>query len=249
MGDKNFIFGIRTVIEAVNADKEIDKVLIKTGLNNELSSELFVLLRERGIPYQFVPEQKINRVTRKNHQGVLAFISPVTFYNIEETVTRLFEEGKNPLIIVLDGITDVRNFGAIVRVAECAGVDAILIPTKASVQINADAVKTSAGALHHVTICRTNNLIKSISNIKNSGLQIMSATEKASENYYTTDFKNPTAIIMGAEDKGISKELLKISDYLIKIPIFGNIKSLNVSVSAGILIYEAVKQRELKINN
>ncbi len=243
MRDKNFIFGIRAVIEAIDAGRDIDKVLIKTGLNNELSRELYSLLRKRGVPYQFVPEQKINRVTRKNHQGVLAFISPITFYNIEEIVTSLFENGKNPFIIVLDGITDVRNFGAIVRVAECGGADAILIPTKASVQINADAVKTSAGALHHIPICRTNNLRKSVNILKNSGLQIISATEKAVDNYYKSNLKIPTAIIMGGEDKGISKELLKISDYLIKIPILGNIKSLNVSVSAGILIYELVKQR------
>lgn len=243
MSNKNFIFGTRTVIEAVDAGKEIDKVLIKKGLNNELAKKLYFLLRTREIPYQFVPEQRINRVTRKKHQGVLAFISPVTFYNVEEIVTRLFEKGKNPFIIVLDGITDVRNFGAIARVSECAGIDAILLPSKSSVQINADAMKTSAGALHHIPVCRTGNLRRTMKILKNSGLQIISATEKANTPYYITDFKNPTALIMGSEDKGITREILQMSDSLIKIPVFGKIKSLNVSVSAGILIYEAIKQR------
>ncbi len=245
MKEKNYIFGIRVIIEAIEAGKEIDKILIKRGIDNELSKELFTLLRSRNIPYQFVPVQKIDRITRKNHQGALAFISPINFQNIEETVTSLYEQGENPFIVILDGVTDVRNFGAITRTAECAGVNAILVPSKGSAQINADAVKTSAGALHNIPVCRTDNLKKSINLLKNSGLTIISATEKASEEYYTSDYKGPIAIVLGAEDKGISNDIIKISDNLVKIPIKGKINSLNVSVAAGVLIYEALKQRSV----
>ena len=244
MTDKNdFIFGIRAVIEAINAGKTIDKLLIKSGLKGELFYELITLVKEMQIPFQYVPNERINRVTMKNHQGVLAFISPIEFQSIENILPDLYEKGKNPFFLILDKVTDVRNFGAITRTAECAGVDAIIIPEKNSAKISGDAVKTSAGALLKVPVCRVKSLSKTIKFLQESGIQIVAATEKASEMYYQTDFSIPIAILMGAEDKGVDMEYLRVADKMVKIPILGDIESLNVSVAASILIYEAVKQR------
>ncbi len=243
MAKENFIFGTRAVIEAVNSDKQVEKVLITRSNDNELQKELIDLLKKHKIYFQFVPFQKINRITKKNHQGVVAFVSPVVFYDVEEIVTRVFEDGRIPFIVVLDGVTDVRNFGAIVRTAECAGVDAILVPEKGSAQINADAVKTSVGALLKLPICRTPSLRITLEKLQNSGLKIISASEKAENNYYQSDFNLPLAIVVGAEDTGVSKSIISLSDEFVKIPLLGEIKSLNVSVAASILIYESVKQR------
>ncbi len=241
--DKDFIFGTRAVIEAVKSGKQIDKLMIKSGLKGELFFELIELVKDLQIPVQYVPNERINRITMKNHQGVLAFISPIEFQNIENILPNLFESGKTPLFVILDKVSDVRNFGAITRSAECASVDAIIIPEKGSARISADAVKTSAGALHKIPVCRVKSLSNTIRFLQESGLQIVAATEKASELYYQTDFSIPTAILMGAEDRGVAIEYLKIADKLVKIPILGEIESLNVSVAASILMYEAVKQR------
>jgi 23S rRNA (guanosine2251-2'-O)-methyltransferase len=243
MEKDNFIFGTRAVIEAIQSDKQIEKILISRSEDNDLQKELLDLVRQHKIFHQFVPVQKINRITRKNHQGVLAFISPVHFFEIDEIVTRIYEEGKIPFIVVLDGVTDVRNFGAVVRTAECSGVHAVLIPEKASAQIGADAVKTSAGALLKVPICRTLSLRKTLEDLKLSGIRIISASEKAETLYYKTDFTVPTAIVLGAEDVGISKPIISVSDEYVKIPMLGEINSLNVSVAASILMYETVRQR------
>jgi len=241
--DKEFIFGIRAVIEAIKAGKQIDKLMIRSGLQGELIQELMPLVKEHQVSFQYVPNEKINRITMKNHQGVLAFISPIEFQNIENILPSLFESGKNPLFIILDKVTDVRNFGAITRTAECANVDAIIIPEKGSAQISGDAVKTSAGALLKMPVCRVKNLLQTIKFLQESGIQIVASTEKASELYYKTDFSIPTAILMGAEDKGVDMEYLRIADQMVKIPILGEIESLNVSVAASIMMYEAVKQR------
>ncbi len=243
MTDKNFIFGTRAVIEAVNSNKQIEKVMLVRSDDNSLQKELLLLLKKHKIYYQYVPFQKLNKITRKNHQGVIALISPVSFYDVEEVVTQLFEEGKTPFILVLDGVTDVRNFGAVVRTAECAGVHAVLVPEKGSASISADAVKTSAGALFKVPICRTRSLRESLANLKNSGLQIISGSEKADKLYYQTDFTKPTVLVVGSEEKGISDSIVSLSDDFVKIPLRGEINSLNVSVAASILIYEMVKQR------
>lgn len=237
------IFGIRAVIEAINSGKEVDKVLLQKGERGDLFKEAFDLIREHSIPFQYVPVEKLNRITRKNHQGVIAFISPVTFYDIENLLPGLFEEGKNPVILVLDQVTDVRNFGAIVRTAECAGVDAVLVPDKGAARINADAVKTSAGALHLVPVCRTRDLKKSVLYLQQSGLKVIAATEKSSENYIKTDFTGPVAIVMGSEEFGIDRQILDMADDRVQIPILGKIQSLNVSVAAGLLVYEVVRQR------
>lgn len=237
------IFGLRAVIEAAEAGKDIDKVLVKRDLQGELFRELQDTLRHYDIPMQRVPVEKLESLTRKNHQGVVAYISAVTYYRLEEVIPRLFEEGRNPFILVLDGLTDVRNFGAIARTCEVAGVDAIVIPQRGSVSVNADAVKTSAGALLRIPVCRERNIREAIVFLKNSGIKVVAATEKAANLYTSTDYTMPTAIVMGSEDEGIAAENLRIGDELVKIPQFGAIGSLNVSVAAGILIYEVVRQR------
>jgi 23S rRNA (guanosine2251-2'-O)-methyltransferase len=241
--NKDFLFGIRAVIEAIKSGKNIDKLMIRSGLKGELFYELMGLVKELQIPFQYVPNERINRVTMKNHQGVLAFISPIEFQSIENILPSIFEQGKNPLFMILDKVTDVRNFGAITRTAECANVDAIIIPEKGSAQISADAVKTSAGALLKIPVCRVKSLSNTIKFLQESGIQIVAATEKATENYYQVDFSIPTALLLGAEDTGVSMELLRVADKMVKIPILGEIESLNVSVAAGVLLYEAVKQR------
>lgn len=244
MKEKEMIFGIRAVIEAVEAGKDIDKVLVKRELSSELFSELQQILRNYEIPMQRVPVERIDRITRKNHQGVIAFTSAVTYQKLENIIPFLYEEGKNPFILVLDGLTDVRNFGAIARTCEVAGVDAIVIPERGSVSVNADAIKTSAGALHSIPVCREKSLKEAILFLKNSGIKVIAATEKAAELYTDIDMSVPVAILMGSEDVGISTEHLRISDELVRLPQIGNIKSLNVSVAAGVMIYEVLHQRK-----
>ena len=239
----NFIFGTRTAIEAIRAGKEVDKIFIQKGLNNELFAELRKLIADGNIPHQFVPIEKLDRITGKNHQGVICFLSEITFHNIENLLPGIYEKGAVPLLLILDKVTDVRNFGAICRTAECSGVNAIIIPTRGSAQINADAVKTSAGALQLIPVCREENLKNTIIFLKESGVQIVACTEKTDDYYYSLDFTQPTAIIMGSEEDGISGEYLKLCDHKAKIPLLGEIQSLNVSVACGVLLYEVVKQR------
>lgn len=243
MKEKEMIFGIRAVIEAVEAGKDIDKVLVKRELSGELFIELQGLLRRYEIPMQKVPLERIDRITRKNHQGVIAFTSAVTYQKLENIVPMLYEEGKTPFVLVLDGLTDVRNFGAIARTCEVAGVDAIVIPERGSVSVNADAIKTSAGALHSIPVCREKNLKEAIVFLKNSGIKVVAATEKAASFYTESDLSVPVAIVMGSEDMGVAPEHLRICDELMRIPQSGTIQSLNVSVAAGVLIYEVVRQR------
>ena len=245
MKEKEMIFGIRAVIEAAEAGKDIDKVLVKRELSGELFKELQEVLRRCEIPMQKVPLERIDRITRKNHQGVIAFTSAVTYQKLDQIVPFLYEQGKNPLIVVLDGITDVRNFGAIARTCEVAGVDAIVIPVRGSVSVNADAIKTSAGALHIIPVCRENSLKEAVVFLKDSGIKVVAATEKAAKNYTEADMSVPVAILMGSEDEGVSPEILRICDELVKVPQFGSIQSLNVSVAAGVMIYEVIRQRAI----
>lgn len=243
MNKEDYIFGTRAVIETIKSGKSIEKVLIKKGLDNDLFTELFQLIKENKIPFQHVPVEKINRVTRKNHQGIVAFISAVDFTDLEILIPGLFESGVDPLILVLDQITDVRNFGAIVRTAECAGVHAVVIPEKGMARIGADALKTSAGALHSVPVCKVKSLETAIRFLKNSGIKTVAATENASKLFTQSGMNSPLAIIMGSEDLGISPAILRLTDEQVKIPLFGKIESLNVSVAAGLMIYEAIRQR------
>ncbi len=241
--EKDMIFGIRAVIEAIQAGSEIDKILVRRDMTSELSRELFTALNGLEVPVQKVPLEKLNRITLKNHQGVIAFISPVTFQHIEDIIPSIYEEGRMPFIVVLDGVTDVRNFGAIARTCECAGVDAIVVPLKGGAALNGDAVKTSAGALLKIPVCREHNIVNALKFIASSGIKVVAATEKASQNYTETSMSEPLAIVMGAEDEGVSPEILRLCDNMVKIPMLGTIDSLNVSVAAGVLIYEAVRQR------
>ncbi len=245
MANKEVIFGIRTVQEAVIKGEDIDKVLISSSLKGEGFNELLNDLRKHKVPFQFVPIQKIDHISKKNHQGVIAYSSPITLHQFEDVVQNVYESGEIPLIIILDNITDIRNFGAIARTAECAGVHTIIIPEKGSARISADAIKASAGALFNIPVCRVQKLKQTIEALKSSGIQIVAATEKADNNYYDIDLTSPTAIIMGSEEKGIRDEIIDLSDYCAKIPISGQIKSLNVSVATAILTYEAVKQRNV----
>ena len=241
--EKDMIFGIRAVIEAIQAGSEIDKILVRRDMTSELSRELFTALNGLEVPVQKVPLEKLNRITLKNHQGVIAFISPVTYQHIEDIIPSIYEEGRMPFIVVLDGVTDVRNFGAIARTCECAGVDAIVVPIKGGAALNGDAVKTSAGALLKIPVCREHNIVNALKFIVSSGIKVVAATEKASQNYTETSMSEPLAIVMGAEDEGVSPEILRLCDNMVKIPMLGTIDSLNVSVAAGVLIYEAVRQR------
>ena len=240
----NILFGLHPMLEAIKAGRELDKVMLQDGAQGELIKELKALLTKHNIPYQYVPVEKLNRITSKNHQGVIAFVSEVTYQSIENIVPEIFERGEIPLLLLLDRVTDVRNTGAIIRTAECAGVQAIIIPARGSAQLNADAVKTSAGALHTIPICRENNLKETIHYLKECGIQIIGCTEKTEDYLYKVDFAQPTCIVMGSEEDGISSEYLKLCDARAKIPMHGKISSLNVSVSAGVILYEAVRQRE-----
>lgn len=245
MAGKNIIFGIRTCIEAITSGKEIEKVLLKTGSGGSLFQELFKLINKNKIPFQYVPVEKLDRITGKNHQGVISFISEINYHNVEQLVPSIFERGEIPLLLILDGITDVRNFGAIARTALCAGVHGMIIPVKRSAQINADAIKTSAGALLEIPVCRTDKPADTIIFLRESGIQVIASNEKAGDLYYNTDLLLPTAFIIGAEDIGISEASLKLCDTQVKIPVDKKIGSLNVSVTAGILVYEALRQRQL----
>ena len=240
---KDYIFGIRAVIESVESGKTIHRLLIKRGLQGDLFHEMMTLVKKHGIPYQLVPQEKLNRITRKNHQGVIAFLSFVDFYDLEQLLPALFEQGKNPAIMILDRISDVRNFGAISRTAECAGFDAVVIPGKEAAHINADAMKTSAGALNYIPVCRTKSLSETVEFLKNSGLSIVVATEKAEQEYFKISYTNPLGIIMGSEGKGVSDKLISLADHWVRIPVNGKIDSLNVSNAAAILMYETVRQR------
>ena len=243
MERNEFIFGIRAVMEAIEAGKQIDKIFIKKDLSGELATELLELVRRHRIVTQRVPVQRIDKITRKNHQGVVAILSAITHHRLDHLVPALYEDGVLPFIVVLDGITDVRNFGAIARTCECAGVDAIVIPEHGSVSVQADAVKTSAGALLHMPVCRERNTVSAVRLLKDSGYKVVAVTEKADINYTLTDYTCPVALVMGSEDTGISDEVIKLCDTFVSIPMFGHIGSLNVSVAAGVLMYEVVRQR------
>lgn len=240
---KDLIFGIHAVKEAIQSGKDIDKIMLRRDMSSDIARELFVMLEGRNVPVQKVPVERLNRITMKNHQGVIAFISPVTYQRIEDIIPTIYEEGRNPFIVVLDNITDVRNFGAIARSCECAGVDAIVVPMRGGAALNEDAVKTSAGALMSIAVCREARLDETLLFLKNSGIKLVAATEKAEKNYTQIDYSTPVAIVMGAEDVGIHPNNLKLCDEWAQIPILGTIESLNVSVATGVMLYEVVRQR------
>ncbi|MBK7128933.1 MAG: 23S rRNA (guanosine(2251)-2'-O)-methyltransferase RlmB [Crocinitomicaceae bacterium] len=239
----DIIYGVRAVIEAVRAERPINRIFIQKGMNKELFYELKEELANKKYALQFVPVEKLDRMTQQNHQGVIAQVSPVSYYNIEEIVTRLLEKGEMANILILDRLTDVRNFGAIARTAECTGVHAIVIPTKDSVSVTADAIKTSAGALNKIPVCKVADLSSVVHFLKESGVQVVAATEKTDRLVFDLDMTLPTAVILGSEEDGVSMRLLSDADIKAKIPMTGSISSFNVSVSAGIFLYEIARQR------
>lgn len=243
MDKKDYIFGIRTIIEAIESGKNIDKVLIKRDLNGDLIKELIGKLKEYGIIVQKVPLERLNRITMKNHQGAIAILSPVEYCHLDDLIPLFYEEGRQPFVILLDGLTDTRNFGAIARTVECTGADAIVIPRHGSVSVTPDAVKTSAGALLHIPICRERSILEAVRKLRENGYKVVGATEKSQHNYTEIDYNLPVGIVMGAEDVGISDDVLRNCDELAAIPIKGHIGSLNVSVAAGVIMYEVVRQR------
>ncbi len=243
MKQTDFIFGIRAVIETIQAGKEVNKILIQKGLKSPLFEELHQLVKERKFITQYVPTEKLNRITRKNHQGVICFVSPVEYHKTENLIPWLYDQGKVPALLILDRVTDVRNFGAIARSAECMGLDALIIPSRNSALINGDVMKTSAGALNHIPVCKEDNLKKTIAYLKNCGLSIIGCTEKTKNPIHEVDFTGPTAIIMGSEENGISPEYLNLCDGRCQIPMTGNVASMNVAVCSSIAIYELNKQR------
>ena len=243
----DYIFGIWAVIEAIESGKSIDKVMIRKDLGGDLARELMAVIKEYDVVTQRVPQERLNRITMKNHQGVIALMSPVTYHRLDNLLPSLYEEGINPFMLVLDGLTDTRNFGAIGRTADCSGVNGIVIPERNSVSVTPDAVKTSAGGLFYVPVCRERDLVSAVRFLKDSGVKVVAASEKAARDYTECDLTVPVAIVMGSEDTGISESVLRLCDELVAIPMMGNIGSLNVSVAAGVMMYEGVRQRRLAL--
>ncbi len=237
------IFGIRAIIEAINANETIDKVFLQKGLRGDLFQELESLLHKLSINKSYVPVEKLNRLTTKNHQGAVAQISPIAFHDLETLVTNIQESGKVPLFLLLDQLSDVRNFGAIIRTAECTGVDGIIVQKKGGAPVNGDTIKTSAGAIFKIPICKVDHIKDAVFYMQASGIKVIAATEKSNDNLYDVSFTEPCAIIMGSEGRGINPSILKIVDAKAKLPILGEIESLNVSVACGAFLYEAVRQR------
>ena len=243
MKNQDIIFGTRPVLESIKSGKTIEKIFIQKNVVKETIQEIKLLASKYKLNISLVPKEKLNRITRKNHQGIICYISPISYQPINEIIQRSYENGKDPIVLILDRVTDIRNFGSITRVAESAKVDAIIIPEKGRALITSDSVKTSAGALNYVPICKVKSLKNTIKSLKDSGLNIVSCSDKATKNIYSVDFTSPTVIILGSEKDGISENLLELSNNQVKIPMFGKIDSLNVSTSASIILYELIRQR------
>ena len=239
---ENIIFGIRPVAEAIEARKQIERIYIRKGADGQLMNDLKDLMARHHIRYQEVPVEKLNRLTRGNHQGVVAQIAAIEYVELNDILERVPED-ETPLIVVFDGVTDVRNFGGIARSAECAGAHGLITPLKNSAPVNGDAIRSSAGALQNIPVCRVGSIRNTLKALQAEGFQIVAATEKSRKLLYDADFRKPTAIVMGAEDKGISKEVLKLCDEQLAIPLIGHTESLNVSAAAAIMLFEVVRQR------
>ncbi len=237
------IYGIRAVLEAISSNEPIDKIFIQRGLKGDLFRELEGVVRKNQINISYVPIEKLNRLTKNNHQGVVANISPITFYELESLVEKVMEVKEKPLFLLLDQLSDVRNFGAIIRTAECTGVDGIIIQKKGAAPVTADTIKTSAGAAFKVPIAKVDHIKDAVFYLQASGIQVVSASEKTNNTVYDVDFNTATAIVMGSEDRGISPSILKASDHVAKLPLLGEIESLNVSVACAVFLYEVVRQR------
>lgn len=242
----DYIFGTQPVAEALHAGKEIDRIYVLKGAKSATMAEVLSLAKDFHVPVNFVPVEKLNRITRKNHQGIIAYVSVINYASLDNIIESAYQNGETPLLLLLDQVMDVRNFGAIARTAECAGVNGIIIPSKGAAQINSDAMKTSAGALNYIPVCREKYLDKTIAYLQECGMNVVGCTEKGEKELYEADFVGPTVIIMGNEEKGISPSYLTKCDEKVYIPMKGKVGSLNVSVSAGLAIYEAIRQRSLQ---
>jgi 23S rRNA (guanosine2251-2'-O)-methyltransferase len=243
MENANQVFGIRAIIEAIQSGTIIDKVFIQKDLNSDLMKELLRVIKQKNINFSYVPAEKLNKLSSKNHQGAVATISPISFVQIEELIETVLDKNDKPLFLILDQLSDARNFGAIIRTAECTGVDGIIIQKQGSAPVNGDTIKTSAGAVFNIPICKVDHIKDAIFHLQASGVKTIAATEKTENNIYDINFNSPVAIIMGSEDRGINPSVLKIVDEKAKLPMFGNIGSLNVSVACGAFLYEAIRQR------
>ena len=243
MKNNDIVFGTRPVLEAINSGKTLEKLFIQKNLKKEILEKIKSKLSNKKINISYVPKEKLNRITKKNHQGIICYISPISYQPIEEIIQRVFEKGKDPFVIILDRITDTRNFGAISRVADASGVDAIIIPEKESAIITSDSIKTSAGAINYIPICKVKSLRSTANFLKESGLKLVSCTEKGDKKFYDADLTTPCCIILGSEKDGISNSLMDISDERLNIPMKGNVESLNVSSSASVILFEVVRQR------
>jgi 23S rRNA (guanosine2251-2'-O)-methyltransferase len=243
MEKDNQIFGIRAIIEAINAKKEIDKVFVQKEAQGDLMQDLMKTMKRNNINFSYVPFEKLNRLTPNNHQGAVATIAPISFVSLETLVESVIETGKKPLFLILDQLSDARNFGAIIRTAECTGVDGIIIQKQGSAPVNGDTVKTSAGAVFNVPICKVDHIKDAIFYLQGSGIKTVAATEKTESHIYDINLNEGVAIIMGSEDRGVNPSVLKIVDEKAKLPMFGTIESLNVSVACGAFLYEALRQR------
>lgn len=246
MEKTELIYGTRSVMEAVRAGRAIEKIYLQTGLTNDLMKELVSALKDHGVPFSWVPAEKISRLTTRNHQGVVGFLSAVQYVPLQVLIDKAYSEGRIPFFLMLDRITDVRNFGAVARTCECAGLDGVIIEEKGNAPVTSDAVKTSAGALHHLPVCRVKSMKQTMKELKENGIQVVACTEKASKNIYEVDLSPPTALLLGSEEDGIDPALLKEADVAAKIPMKGKIESLNISVAAGIAIYEVTRQKFYK---
>lgn len=243
MEKENQIFGIRAIIEAINANKEIDKVFIQKDAEGDLMKDLMKAMKRNNVNFSYVPVEKLNRLTPNNHQGAVATIAPISFVSLETLVEGALIGDKKPLFLILDQLSDARNFGAIIRTAECTGVSGIIIQKQGSAPVNGDTVKTSAGAVFNVPICKVDHIKDAIFYLQGSGVKTVAATEKTESHIYDINLNEPVAIIMGSEDRGVNPSVLKIVDEKAKLPMFGTIESLNVSVACGAFLYETVRQR------
>lgn len=237
------VYGTRAVMEAACSGRQLERVFLQTGVTNDLMKELVHTLKERKVPYSWVPAEKLNRLTTKNHQGAVALISAVQYADLQAVIDHAYANGRAPFLLLLDRITDVRNFGAVARTCECLGLDAIVLEEKGNAPVTADAVKTSAGALNHLPVCKVSSLKQTMRNLRDNGILVVACTEKATESLFQADLSGPLALVLGSEEDGIADALLKEADRMLNIPIQGKVASLNVSVAAGIAMYEGVRQR------
>ena len=244
MKKDNFIYGMHPILEALHSEREIEKIVVSTSLRGQSVGELRSLCEKKQVPLQYVPNEWFNKMPRVNHQGIIGYLSVIEYQPVEQILPMIYDKGETPFLLILDRITDVRNFGAIARTAECAGIHAIIVPSRGHALINSDAVKTSAGALNTIPVCREDNLKDTITYLKNSGLLIVAATEKAKSDYTDVEMTGPVALIMGSEEDGISPAYLEMCDVKIRIPLYGEIASLNVSVATGVVLYEIIRQRK-----